>query len=153
MINIFQLTTCNYSEGLILTSFGLFDCRSAFSGRSDLGEVKESPVCSVLCLAHMFICMRLLKLPFDLEISLRNSCVHVCLGAPSIHCSAAHLKPEEVNTVLSEPSLWLSHWNHWKTNRLQGENFKGRGWLKRLFHCKWEDLRTQSEVFAKHIRN
>lgn len=103
MINIFQLTTCNYSEGLILLLSVVFGGRSAFSGRSHLEEVRESPVCSVLYLAPMFICMRPLKSPFDLEISLRNSCVHVCLGEPSIHCSAAHLKPEDVNRVLSLP--------------------------------------------------
>lgn len=99
MINIFQLTTCNYSEGLIplLSVFLAVDL--PFQVVWIWNNSKKALFVLFLYLAHMFNCIRPLELPFDLEISIRNSCMHFCLCALSVNCSAAHLKPKKEHGV------------------------------------------------------
>lgn len=85
MINIFQLTTCNYSEGLIplISVFLTVDAPFQVVG---MEKSSEGAVCSILSLAHMFICIRPLKLPFDLEISSHTVACVFCLCALSGNC-------------------------------------------------------------------
>lgn len=105
MINIFQLTTCNYSEGLIPLISVFLDCRCAFSGGGDREQLRGSCVLG-LSLAHMFICIRPLKLPFDLEISSHTvACVFAYVHFLEI-VSAAHLKTGEVTG-----NCWSGIWD------------------------------------------
>lgn len=138
MINIFQLTTCNYSEGLIplLSAFPAVDL--PFQVVWIWNNSNKALFVLFLYLAHMFNCIRTLELPFDLEISIRNSCMHFCLCALSANCSAAHLKPKKEHGVAAA----TCDWTNWETKCLQGENFKGRGSLKIVFHGirTWESL-------------
>lgn len=85
MINIFQLTTCNYSEGLIplLSVFLAVDL--PFQVVWIWNNSEKALFILFLYLAHMFNCIRPLELPFDLEISIRNSGLHLCWCALSVN--------------------------------------------------------------------
>lgn len=139
MINIFQLTTCNYSEGLIplISVFLTVDAHFQVVGTENSSE---GAVCFV-CLWHT--CSSALGL-WNCLLIWKSAAIEWHAFFAYVHfleiVSAAHLKLGEI-TEDCWNGIW--DWAAWKTKRLQGESCRGRDRLQMLSHGGWQDLGKQ----------